>query len=150
MADPANDEEAKQLAEQVLNTIMTDMASAHAEFDRKWMARKGEGRKHLRMWLRFPNSVERNVLFDKLTTKADGKWTAHKPNTREMTQMWTKMLKVAGRLAARFDIPHSDIKAKLPIHTQRGTIHYAGKLVAYYKWEDQEGKILEENTDQVI
>ena len=64
--------------------------------------------------------------------------------------MWTKMIQVAGRLAARFDIPHSDIKARLPINPEYGTIHYAVKLVAYYKWEDQEGKILEENTDQVI
>ena len=119
------------------------------------MARKGEGRKQLRMWLRFPNSAERNVLFDKLTTKADGKWTAnaslngtpvaaHKPNTRDMNQMMTEMIRVAGRLAPRLDISHSDIKAKLPIHPQRGTIHYEGKLVAYYKWEDREGIIPEE------
>ena len=121
------------------------------------MARKGEGRKQLRMWLRFPNSAERNVLFDKLTTKADGKWTAHafhngtpveahKPNTRDMNMMKTKMIQVAGRLAARLDISPSAVKEKLPIHPQRGTIHYAGKLVAYYKREDQEGKILEEKT----
>ena len=107
MAEPANDEA------EVLNTIKPDMASAHAEFDRKWMARKGEGRKQLRMWLRFPNSVERKKRpCDKLTTKADGKWTAHaslngtpvaahKPNTRDMNEMMTEMVRVAGRLAAR-------------------------------------------------
>ena len=155
VAEPDNDEAAKQLIEQVLNSIMTDMASSHAEFARKWMARQGEGRKQLRMWLRFPNSAERNVLFDKLTTKADGKWTAraslngtpvaaHKPNTRDMNQMMTEMIRVAGRLAGRLDISHSDIKEKLPIHPQRGTIHYEGKLVAYYKWEDHEGQIIVE------
>ena len=82
----------------MLGSLMTDMNSAHVEFERKWMPRQGAGKRQLRMWLRFPSSVERNTLFQQMTTKDHGKWIArasfngqpveaHKPQTRASKTM---------------------------------------------------------------
>ena len=63
--EPENDAEAEAILEELLRSadIEMNMHSAKAEFNRKFMMRRGGGRQQLRIWAQFPSAVERHECY---------------------------------------------------------------------------------------
>ena len=87
---------------------MMSMSAAHAEFDRKIMMRRAGGRQQLRIWAKFPSSVERNECYDRLNERdpTTGKCKSYvayrdnpvevwRPDIRDQKYMMKKL--IAGR-----------------------------------------------------
>ena len=147
---PATDEDAKNIINEVLGSVQTDMAAAHAEFHRKYMIPQDEGAQQLRLWIRLPTTAERNVLFAKLTTREiTGKWTSHitykgntvearRPELRSRKFMMTKLISESKKFAEQNGILPAAIKQELPIDSNSGTVKYKNKVVIKWDFADRE------------
>ena len=147
---PATDEDAKNIINEVLGSVQTDMAAAHAEFHRKYMIPQDEGAQQLRLWIRLPTTAERNVLFAKLTTREiTGKWTSHityngntvearRPELRSRKFMMTKLISESKKFAEQNGILPAAIKQELPIDSNSGTVKYQNKVVIKWDFADRE------------
>ena len=65
------------------------MSTAQAEYDRKYMMRVGGGRQELRIWARFPSSVERNDCYERMNERdGDGRWKSNVTYDGATVEVW--------------------------------------------------------------